>query len=132
MEYPACRKLMLKGYSVHIKVMPWGPDQASTCDQLRVRMCCKSLIVLKSDWLTSTGFLKSLAIFNGPPGNKATIESFNTAAMNASEEQINTDLKVCEVHGIETSRYQTFCFRHRLNLKEMCSHVYRQDISIIF
>ncbi len=40
MEDPACQKNTLKGYPVHQKVMPKGPDQASICDELGLRTCC--------------------------------------------------------------------------------------------
>ncbi len=44
MEDPARRKMMLKVYPVRQKVTPKGPDQASICDELGVRMCCSCYI----------------------------------------------------------------------------------------
>ncbi len=40
MEDPASQKIMLKGYPVRQKMIPSGPNQATICDELGVRMCC--------------------------------------------------------------------------------------------
>ncbi len=39
MEDPVRRKMMLKGYFENQNVTPRGPDQASICDELGVRVC---------------------------------------------------------------------------------------------
>ncbi len=75
MEDPASRKMTLKGYLKRQKAMPSGPDQASICDELRVRTCCPMAPVNRWNILDSKSVLKFHVFQAGKFGKRKDLET---------------------------------------------------------